>query len=79
MNADTTPAPRLDFICAEILPYHKYEVVASSVPEELSPSWERVKSTWSSKTFGVPLDTQLDFDASPRYSLFDMIPLSDES
>lgn len=79
MKAETTPTPRLDFICAEIFPYQRYDVLASSVPDELCPSSERVRSTWSLKTFGVPLDTQFEREASPRYSWFDVMPSKDDS
>ena len=76
MKAETTPCPLLDFTWAVILPYQTYTVLASSVPEELDPSSDKVRMTASlvGACSGVPLDTQSDFDESPRYLVFAVMP-----
>lgn len=74
MKAETTPAPRLDFIRAPTLPYHTYSVLASRVPYELAPSWDKVNRTELSYGLGVPLETQSDFEESPKNSVFAVMP-----
>ena len=69
IKAVTTPAPLLVLRVALILPYQTYVVLASKVPEALSPSSERVNSVEFLSVFSSasPLDTQSAFDGSPRY------------
>lgn len=53
-----------------------YCVLDKSVPDALAPSSAKVKMTalLSGVSKGVPCETQLAFDASPRYFVFAVIP-----
>ena len=72
MNAVTTPCPLLVLNLAFTLPYHMYRDVASTVPTVLGAM---VSSSESLYGTAVPSMTQSVVSASPRYFVFDVIPV----
>jgi hypothetical protein len=72
INAVTTPLPLLVLNLAFTFPYHIYLDVASTVPTVLGAI---VSSSVFLYGTASPSITQSVFDGSPRYFVFDVIPV----